>query len=134
MKTQLVLLLILTFASLNSCSQSREGEKAMEETHETESEFQVPDEYIKDKIVIYNSSGEEVSFYLGESIEELEKFKLKPYRSRISYSYSKGPLFIIYTSNEVFSKYALELGGEYKIYYNTGEKKWDLKRIITVNP
>lgn len=130
MKTQIALLSLLIFLTINSCAQTKEKETEKEAAPAPAEELQVPEELKKDKVVIYNSSNENVTFFLGESVDNLEKFKLNPKRSKISSSFTKEPFFIIYTTNEVFSKYSLELGEEYKIYYNEENKKWDLTHLV----
>jgi hypothetical protein len=97
-------------------------------------EMQLPEELIKYKVVIYNSSNADATFFLGESTNNLKEIKLKAKKNTISESFTVGPVFIIYTSKNIFSKYTLELGESYKIYFDNEKNKWDLSHLVISDP
>jgi len=134
MKTSVRLLALLILFSLNSCGQEAQKEVRKEVIEDAEKEFQLPDEFKKDKVVIFNSSDKKVSYFLGASLDDLDKFSIKPRQSKVSFSFDEKPIFKIYTSKKIFSQYALNLGEEYKIYYNNESKKWDLTRMVVADP
>lgn len=118
-----------------SCSSQSAQKRMLEEDLAAPLELnQVPEELVKYKVVFYNSSGETLTFQLGESTSDMKKVKIKPYGNEISDSFTQSPIFIIYTSNEIFSRYTLELGESYKIYFNKDQKKWDLIHLIKYDP
>lgn len=134
MKMKYFITLVVLLLTLTCCSQSAEKKMVEEEIAAPLEEMQVPEYLVKDKVVIYNSSGETVTFLLGESTADMKKIKIKPYKNEISDSFTQRPIFIINTSNEIFSRYTLDLGESYKIYYNKDQKKWDLSHLIKYDP
>lgn len=126
---KVTILLLIIFLTINCFSQ----ETYKENIKEGEKELQLPDEYMKNRVVIYNISNKQVKFSLGESTDQLEKFELEPEGNGIYGEYSSRPVFEIYTTTEIFSRYRLRLGKLYEIYWNNSENKWDLKQIVLNN-
>ena len=83
----------------------------------------IPQEYIKTRVIIHNKSSNYTMILLGESSDNLKEYKLEPMENWISPGLLNNPVFKVYTTEEKYSEYRLTLGNKYQLYYNFKSKK-----------
>lgn len=88
---------------------------------------ELPDEYMKNRVALYNDTEQDVIVKIGPSMDELRSYKVMKYDNYVSDEYEISPVMSIRTGNKRPKVSRFVRGNTYHIVWKTASKCFDIE-------